>query len=219
MDSLQLLLQLDRHNSSPHSNGLTDNPDFILASKVLVGITASLSLIGGSLIVLSWLVSVCRRDSLANPAPKPSPARHVLLNLSIADVLVAVSHLVGLAMDYQKHDRDASVRITCVVQGSIATGSTVASFLWTITLTFLATVTLMLRRPKKFGTMKALLVYVLVCWGIPLALVIAFFPMKAYDYDEDDNLRKFVCLHGQMGLCIYIFICCLLLLHYNTSTS
>ena len=105
-------------------------------------------------------------------------------------------------MDYQKHDRDAGVRITCVVQGSIATGSTVASFLWTITLTFLATVTLMLRRPKKFGTMKALLVYVLVCWGIPLALVIAFFPMKAYDYDEDDNLRKFVCLRGQMGLCI-----------------
>ena len=194
MSALSALLPLPMngsHNAS-HHHGPLDNEYFLLTSKVLVGVTSALSLCGGLLIAVSWLFSTChcRGRNSSNPAPRPTPPRHVLFNLSIADSLVAVSHLMGVSTDFRKHSDAGTLDYVCIVQGSLATYSTIASFLWTIVLTFLVTVTLTLNKSKMFGTMKALVVYLIICWGLPLVLVCVFFAIKQFGYDEDDNLCK-----------------------------
>ena len=178
------------HNVSDH-HGPLDNKYFFLASKVLVGVTSALSLCGGLLIAVSWFFSTCCRGrTSSNPAPRPTPPRNVLFNLSIADSLVAVSHLVGVSTDFRKHSDAGTLDYVCIVQGSLATYSTIASFLWTIVLTFLVTVTLTLNRSKTFGTMKAFVIYLIICWGLPLVLVCVFFAINQFGYDKDDNLCK-----------------------------
>lgn len=179
------------HNSSNHHNPL-DNDSFFLASKVLVGVMSALSLCGGLLIAVSWFFSACCRGrNSSNPAPRPTPPRNVLFNLSIADSLVAISHLMGVSTNFKKHSDAGTLDDVCIVQGSLATYSTIASFLWTIVLTFLVTVTLTLNKSKKFGTIGAFVVYLMICWGLPLVLVCIFFAIKQFGYDEDDNLCKY----------------------------
>ena len=69
-------------NPSP----LTNSTEILLAIRVGVGTSSSLSLIGAALIVFTFV----------NYRDLRTTARQLLVNLSIADFMVASSHIVGL---------------------------------------------------------------------------------------------------------------------------
>ena len=65
--------------------------------------------------------------------------------LSVADLLVAISHLWGIAQNIEKFlpvyypvnaTNVATTDTQCTTQAAVAVFGTIASFLWTLTLTF-----------------------------------------------------------------------------------
>ena len=176
------------------------NPDetttFILVVNVLVGVVSTLSLIGGILIPATWFVSVCSPQNSANPPPRSSPARVILCFLGIADALVALSHLSGVIVGYEKYSvnnvtgeiSNSKIHAFCIIQGGLAVYSTVASFLWTIILSLFVSATMLLRRSKPFGGCCAIIIYCIVGWGIPAGVWAILLAMRDYGYERDVSL-------------------------------
>ena len=173
---------MDDYHSYP-----ADRHGVILPLKICVGITSVLSIVGGFLIVLTFCMRLCSKSRITTPAAtagrrdpaRPntemiSPGRVILVNLSIADVMLAGSHLWGVAAGYQtyflKNDNahnsgpNGSTNVLCDVQGALAVYGTISSFLWTIILSFFVVGTLLLPHPRRYGSPCALLVYLVMCW-------------------------------------------------------
>ena len=71
--------------------------------------------------------------------------RHMIVMLSVADLLVAISHLWGIKQNIEKflpvyYSRNvtnvATTDTQCTTQAAIAVFGTIASFFWTFALTF-----------------------------------------------------------------------------------
>lgn len=190
-------------------------PDIVLPLKICVGITSALSIIGGFLLVLTFCLRVCERERRLRPRNTDTlrvqkdddeeeveadqkkksnlgsgAGRLILVNLSIADIIVAASHLWGAAGNYETyfhHNQRADVTgpngstdAECDVQGAFAVYGTIASFLWTITLSFFAVATMMSSNPQFFGTKwYILLLYHLFGWGLPAVIVIVVAAKRA----------------------------------------
>lgn len=196
------------------TNYAPDRHGVILPLKICVGITSCLSIIGGFLIVLTFCWRVCSKDE--RPAGDGrtrrqttdrfkrgmlSPGRFILVNLSIADILVAASHLWGVADGYEKYydekNRNAhntgpngSTDNECDAQGAVAVYGTLSSFLWTITLSFFVVGTLVLPHPRRYGSLCALLVYMLVCWGLPAVVSVAMAVKNEFGLDEEADIGQ-----------------------------
>ena len=203
--------------SSPHYS--SDRPDIILALKICIGVTSALSIIGGFLIVLTFCLRLCftsdqqagsdaaqpgaGRRSHYKAAEMMSPARVILVNLSIADILLAGSHLWGVVGNYQKHYHvnqnannsgpNGSTDLLCDIQGGLAVYSTIASFLWTIILSFFVVGTLVLSHPKRYGSLFAVLVYLVVCWGLPAVVLIVISVEREFGFEDDTSVGE--CSH------------------------
>ena len=152
----------------------TTEADFILALKVLSGITCLLSILGAGLIIATYAAFKDLR----------TVARQPLVNLSVADMTVAASHFVGLAVlhveryeisyssDANASNHSAEQDALCQVQGGFTMFGTLSSFLWTLALGFYMLLVIVLRRPDV--TRYLLLLYYPVCWGVPLTLTMWF---------------------------------------------
>ena len=108
--------------------------------RAVVGLTSALSIVGSLLIVLSY---ICFRDLRTK-------AREILTHISLMDLGVAVSNLVGIGVNFSHYYDDAChhkynsahhecnvsslIDTLCVVQGAFATGFTIGSVLWTVCL-------------------------------------------------------------------------------------
>jgi G protein-coupled receptor 157 len=154
---------------------MTDEPDFIIALKVVSGITCLLSILGAGLIVATY---VAFRDLR-------TVARQQLVNLSLADMTVAASHFVGLATlqvenyetphnsggngDNAFNCSTSEQNTLCKVQGGFTMLGTLASFLWTLALGFYM---LMLQRTDVERYL--LFLYYPIWWGVPLTLTLWF---------------------------------------------
>ena len=136
---------------------------FILTVKITMGITCLLSILGASLIILTY---VAFRDLRTT-------ARQLLVNLSVADIIVAASHFVGLLTNY---DRFLYSNLTtdawCSVQAAITMYGTISSFLWTIAVALYMFTVIVLKRPDI--ARKMVPVHYLVCWGIPVVFPVWF---------------------------------------------
>ena len=151
---------------------------FFLSIRIVVGTTCVVSVCGACLIILTFLAFKDLRTL----------ARQQLVNLSVADILVAGSHLLGLAalrvenydpwtdMDEgSNHTNDTPAgnsTMLCQVQASFTMFGTIASFLWSLALGFYMLVIIVLRRPDIARYL--LVLYYPVCWLIPLALTLWF---------------------------------------------
>ena len=160
----------------------------VLPIKITVGVTSCLSIVGALLIVLTFCLRVCskpRQRRAGHPneqteavrTPMLSPGRFILVNLSIADIFVAASHLWGVAAGYEtlfgRSDSELGTTNTwCDMQGAMAVYATIASFLWTIILSFFVVGTLVLPHPRRYGSLRALLLYLVLCWGVPAVVLV-----------------------------------------------
>ena len=210
------------------------NPDetttFIRVVNALVGVVSTLSLIGGILIPATWFVSVCSPKNSANPPPKSSPARVILCFLGTADALVALSHLSGVIVGYEKYSMNnvtdelsnSKIHAFCVFQGGLAVYGTVASFLWTIILSLFVSATMLLQHSKPFGGCCAIVIYCIVGWGVPAGVSATLLAMKDYGYEKDVSfcesmmnrgstciLQKYNCYEMHICTLVYTSLPCL----------
>ena len=186
------------------SGASPQSPGIILALKISIGATSVLSIIGGALIVLTFCLRLCSRSDQRRrnggsvdgsyTAGMMSPARVILVNLSIADILLAGSHLWGVSLGYQKYflhndhlnnsAPNGSTDPMCDIQGGLAVYSTIASFLWTIILSFFVVGTLILPSPRRYGSLCAVLMYLVVCWGVPAVVLVVVAVKKELGFDD-----------------------------------
>ena len=162
--------------------------DFVLALRIGVGIVSSLSVIGAFLIVLTFCIRLCYGES----KNMMSAGRLILVNLSIADIIVASSHLWGIARGYnvlmhQAHD-SSETNTLCDVQGALSVFSTIASFLWTIILSFFVFGTLMLPHKKLYGRLCTVVVYHVIGWAVPLSVLIVLAVEREYGFQQDVDI-------------------------------
>lgn len=166
---------------------LKEMEDYYLALRVAIGIICVISMFGSCVIIFTYVAFKELRTL----------ARQQLVNLSIADIIVASSHLVGLvALKVETYDDD-SVKVSnssviqnistaistthpqwtlCKVQAGFTMCGTIASFLWSLGLGFFMLIIIVFRRPN-FARYLAFLYYP-ICWGIPLALTLWFALVK-----------------------------------------
>ena len=145
---------------------------FVVALRVCVSITCVLSMFGASLIIGTFVAFKELRTK----------ARQILVQLSIADFLVASSQLFGvninlpklmenICIDYEGNQTNVNFTddIVCQVQGGITVFSTVSSYYWTLTVAFYLLVIIVFES-QRVGRWLMYFSYV-VCWGIPAVLV------------------------------------------------
>lgn len=143
--------------------------DFLLSLRVVVGITCLLSIFGASLIIFTYAVFKDLRTF----------ARQMLVNLSVADIMVAASHFVGLVAKverfipyYSNSTQNNTTDRLCSTQAAFTMYGSISSFLWTMALGIYMLMVIVLRRPD-FAKYFVSVCY-MVCWGMPLALVLWF---------------------------------------------
>ena len=153
-----------------HSNHLSD---YIVQKDVriraVVGVTCSLSIIGSLLIILSY---VCFKDLRTR-------ARYILVHLSLMDLVLAVSNLVGIAGNFDQRSIESNNNynqslpikfngtIYCRIQGLFTLYSTLSSILWTILLAVFVFILVTAGNPKRITKFLMLFCY-LLCYGLPL---------------------------------------------------
>ena len=149
-------------------------PTFILLLQVAVGTVCVLSILGSALIIFTF---VFFRDLRTT-------ARHFLANLSVADCIIAASHLIGLFANYRRFLCDAESSehdVSCTLQAAATMFGTLAAFAWTLAIAVYMWSIVVLRR--KAATWSIVLSYA-VCWGVPAAMVIGYGAAGYFGFDE-----------------------------------
>ena len=172
-------------------------PSYIVALKVTVGTTCLLSIFGASLIVLTY---VAFRDLRTT-------ARQLLVNLSVADIIVAASHFVGilaildlyreadpcsLTVQYSGENSTDSVdsNTLCQIQGGLTMFGTISSFLWTLAVALYLFIVIVVDKPLLAKRLR--IVFYPVCWGIPAVLVVVFGFKGFLGFEENLDVGMFV---------------------------
>ena len=135
------------------------------------------------------------------------PARLILVCISAADILVAISHIWGVSNNYvtlqhtsisytrANANVSAAESTECGAQAVLAIFGAISSFLWSDVLAFVAVIMLKsskskLLKPRQFVTHRAFVVYNLICWGIPLIVVCVLGGTNAIGFEEGVDVGK-----------------------------
>ena len=146
-----------------------------------------------------------RREERKGRAAVRHPARLILVCISAADILVAISHIWGVTNNYVNlqhtsiaytHGANISAESTeCGAQAVLAIFGAISSFLWSDLLAFMAVV--MLRssskkwlKPANFTSYRAFVIYNIICWGIPLLIVCVLGGTNAIGFEEGVDVGK-----------------------------
>lgn len=154
---------------------------FVATLTAAVVATSLLSVSGSSLIIFTYAAFKNLRTI----------AREILVQLSIADGIVALSHLVGVLVNLPRfipkpcetpeqvlqNDTDRVRDIACEVQGGATMFGTLSSFLWTIAVAVYLLTIIVFER-QQFAQWLRYTFYP-ICWGIPLSLTV-WFGMDGY---------------------------------------
>ncbi|XP_042687371.1 G-protein coupled receptor 157 isoform X1 [Centrocercus urophasianus] len=103
--------------------------------------------------------------------------RELLLYLSLADLLSALSYFYGVLQDFDRTSWD------CVLQGALSTFSNTSSFFWTVAIALYLYVTIVRGSPTGAGLLCC---FHIVSWGVPLAITIAAVALKKIGYDASN---------------------------------
>ena len=130
--------------------------------RVVVGLVSSLSMIGALLIILSYLCIPSIRTK----------AREILVHLSIADFGVACANFIGVVKHFGQSLDDCTTaschhnQHLCIAQAFFAGFSTIASILWTLSLSVYIYF-LVVQGHSKIHAKVVYFCYVF-CWGMAL---------------------------------------------------
>lgn len=152
-----------------HSKYPAIYPGVITSIKVVTGITCLISIAAACWIITTY----CAFKDLR------TTARQLLVNLSIADILIAGSHFIGTMANYERYILQNETIGTfesahdplCVSQASVTMFSSIASFLWTMCIAvYMLALTLSVR---KIILKRMVVLMYLVSWGVPVPFVVA----------------------------------------------
>ena len=159
--------------------------EVILATQITSGITCLLSIFGASLTIFTYAAFKALRTK----------ARQLLVSLSVADIVVALSHFVGLFVNYKRfisfdeeggavtvHVSNTSFKdAACITQGAFSTYGTIASFIFSM---MIALYLLVLTQSKSGKPASRLLPFMyIVGWGVPLAVVISVSVVHSFGFE------------------------------------
>ena len=142
-------------------------PGVMIASMTITSVVSTLSIAGCLLIMFTYLAYKSLRTK----------GRAMLFHLSIADLIVVISHLVGLwnykrYLTYPDAIPESNKDPLCVSQGAFLVFGTVASMLWSNAVGIFMLV-LVVNGSSKYKKINSV-VYIascIVCWLIPAVLV------------------------------------------------
>ena len=146
------------------------DPDVILGTKVVMGVACTLSIAAACWVITTYILFKDLRTT----------ARQLLVNLSIADILVASSHFLGAIVNYDRflpsHNNGTLMSYAsthdplCVSQAAVTMFGSIALFLWTMCVAvYILALTLSVRK-RALKRMVALMYT--VCWGVPIPFVV-----------------------------------------------
>jgi len=139
------------------------NDDQVQVLQISIIVSCTLSMIGSSLIILSY---VLWKDV-------QSPLRKLLLFLSISDFVTACGNVFGSL--FSEHP------LFCIAQSFITTYSSMVSFMWTMAI---AIYLYMIICRLHSLALKFIFLFHLVCWGVPLMLVCVAMGFNALGFDD-----------------------------------
>ncbi|NXT07799.1 GP157 protein, partial [Prunella fulvescens] len=103
--------------------------------------------------------------------------RQLLLHLSLADLLSALSYFYGVLRDFQGTSWD------CVLQGAVSTFANTSSFFWTMAVALYLYLSIVRGSPTGQGLLWG---FHAVSWGVPLAITVAAVALKKIGYDASN---------------------------------
>ncbi|XP_025077875.1 G-protein coupled receptor 157-like [Pomacea canaliculata] len=146
--------------------------DMDMAYVIVVMITSVLSTVGCVLIIG---LHVAYR-------PLRTTGRGMLVQLSVADLLTALGNLMGVLWYLFKDSAILHRNMAyCETHSALTIFSSIASFLWTLTIGFSLYLAIVHNRPHV--TRKFWNPIWLVCWGIPTAVTTAALASRVLGYD------------------------------------
>ncbi len=150
--------------------------EFKIVLVVAVGTTCILSIIGSLAIIITFIIFRDLRNT----------TRYLLFNLSIADLIVAVTNLIGALYSLKFLKTESSQKDpVCIAQASIGLVGVDASVLWTCVFIVYTYVVLACYRLRPRTNFIVLSIVTLILWLVPIALVIVFLALKYFGYEED----------------------------------
>lgn len=140
-------------------------PGVISGVKVLTAVTCTISIVAACWIIVTYLAFKDLRTA----------GRQLLLNLSIADILVAGSHFVGVMANYERFIYNSTESVSahdplCVSQAAVTMFSSIASFLWTMSIAVYM-LAVALSTNQKILKRMVVVIYV-ISWGVPVPFVV-----------------------------------------------
>ncbi|XP_036901206.1 G-protein coupled receptor 157 [Sturnira hondurensis] len=108
-----------------------------------------------------------------------SRARRLLLFLSLADLLSAVSYFYGVLQDFSGPSWD------CVLQGALSTFANTSSFFWTVAIALYLYLSIV-RATRGHRAGLLFWAFHVVSWGVPLTITVAAVILKKIGYDDSD---------------------------------
>ena len=162
--------EMNMEQKGVNSSYPSDSEGYLIVLQIAVAVSCILSIIGSSLIILTYF---CFKDLR-------TLARHILVCLSIADFIVATANLIGLLFYYQRFvtvtspsynsSDDYIPKHWCEVQAAFTVYGTESSILWTIAVSLYMFVLIVLQ--KRHWGKNLLLFFHIVCWGVPFVLTL-----------------------------------------------
>ncbi|NXF26632.1 GP157 protein, partial [Rhodinocichla rosea] len=139
----------------------------LLAERVPVLLSCALSCAGSALLLCSQALW---------PELRTRP-RQLLLHLSLADLLSALSYFYGVLRDFQGTSWD------CVLQGALSTFANTSSFFWTMAIALYLYLSIVRGSPAGQGLLWG---FHAVSWGVPLAITVAAVALRKIGYDASN---------------------------------
>lgn len=141
-------------------------------NKTLAGVSTGLSMVGVSIIILTYLfIKEIRTLS-----------RHIIVCISVADLVTCLSNVSGLLIT-----PDATVSsLECKVQSFVGTTAVLSSFLWTMMLAVYLYV-IIVKQMHSLGRRIIIPYSHVLCWCLPLAINIIAISFGALGNDEDNT--------------------------------
>ena len=162
---------------------------FVVALTSAVVVTSLLSVFGSGLIIFTYAAFKNLR----------TVAREILVQLSIADIVMSVSHIVGVLGNLprfipQQCEAPESIAnitnedIACKIQGGTTMFGTISSFLWTIAVAVYLLMIIVFEKQKLARWLR--FTFYPICWGIPFALVVWFGINDYLGFEESVDIGK-----------------------------
>ncbi|XP_036447977.1 G-protein coupled receptor 157 [Colossoma macropomum] len=128
--------------------------------------------------VLSFLGSLVIICTYATWGDLRTTPRKLLVFLSVADLLSALSYFYGVLKVFNSNTQD------CIAQGAISTFANTSSFFWTVAIAIYLYIFIVKSSQRLADSL--VLYFHLISWGVPLSITVAALALQKIGYDASE---------------------------------